>query len=153
MLDLRNLFLLMILIGLICFGTYTKGWHDADKRAAQNIANLQIEAMDRVRKVEKANDLSVQNVILRYEQQIQTINEKVKSLRYSLSNDNLRLSIPATYCDNLSSSPAIATTVVETARCEIDGTAAATLIDIARQGDQAIERANALIQFYEGIKK
>jgi len=153
MLDLRNLFLLMILIGLICFGSYTKGWHDADKRAAQNIANLQIEALDRVRKVEKANDISVQNVISRYEQQINTINEKVKNLRYSISTGNLRLSIPATYCDNMSSSSTIASPIVETARCEIDAAAAATLIDIARQGDEAIERANALIEFYEGIKK
>lgn len=153
MLDLRNLFLLMILIGLICFGSYTKGWHDADKRAAQNIANLQIEALDRVRKVEKANDISVQNVISRYEHQMQTINEKVKNLRYSISNSDLRLSIPATYCDNMSSSTNIANAVIETTRCEIDGTAAATLIDIAKQGDEAIERANALIQFYEGIKK
>jgi len=153
MLDLRNLFLLMILIGLICFGTYTKGWHDADKRAAQNIANLQIEALDRVRKVEKANDIAVQNVISRYEQQIQTINEKVKSLRNSVSNGDLRLSIPATSCDNMPNSSTIATTIVETARCEIDGTAAATLIDIARKGDEAIEQSNALIKFYEGIKK
>lgn len=153
MLDLRNLFLFMILIGLICFGSYTKGWHDADKRAAQNIANLQIEALDRVRKVEKANDISVQNVISRYEQQIQTINEKVKNLRYSVSTGNLRLSIPTTYCDNMSSSSAVATTVIKTARCEIDAAAAATLIDIARQGDEAIERANALIEFYEGIRK
>jgi len=153
MLDLRNLFLLMILIGLICFGSYTKGWHDSDKRAAQNIANLQIEALDRVRKVEKANDLAVENVISQYEHQIQSINEKVKNLRYSLSTGNLRLSIPATYCDNMPSSTTIATTVVETTRCEIDAAAAATLIDIARQGDEAIERANALIQFYEGIKK
>jgi hypothetical protein len=153
MLDLRNLFLLMILIGLICFGSYTKGWHDSDKRAAQNIANLQIEALDRVRKVEKANDISVQNVISRYEQQIQTINEKVKNLRYSVSTGNLRLSIPATYCDNMSSSTNIATTVVEKGRCEIDAAAAATLIDIARQGDEAIERANAIIEFYEGLKK
>ena len=153
MLDLRNLFLLMILIGLICFGSYTKGWHDADKRAAQNIANLQIEALDRVRKVEKANDISVQNVISRYEYQIQTINEKVKNLLYSVSSGDLRLSIPATYCDNMPSSTNIATTIVETTRCEIDAAAAATLIDIARQGDEAIERANAIIQFYEGIKK
>jgi hypothetical protein len=153
MLDLRNLFLLMLLIGLICFGSYTKGWHDADKRAAQNIANLQIEALDRVRKVEKANDISIQNVISRYEQQIQTINEKVKNLRYSVSTGNLRLSIPATYCDNMSSSTNIATTVVEKGRCEIDAAAAATLIDIARQGDEAIERANAIIEFYEGLKK
>lgn len=153
MLDLRNLFLLMILIGLICFGSYTKGWHDSDKRAAQNIANLQIEALDRVRKVEKANDISVQSVISRYEQQIQTINEKVKNLRYSISTGDLRLSIPATYCDNMSSATTIATSIVETARCEIDAAAAATLIDIARQGDEAIEQANALIEFYEGIKK
>jgi Na+/phosphate symporter len=153
MLDLRNLFLLMILIGLICFGSYTKGWHDADKRAAQNIADLQIAALDRVRKVEKANDVAVKNVISRYEQQIQTINEKVKNLRYSLSNGDLRLSIPTTNCDNMSSSTAIATKIVEKARCDIDGTAAATLIDIARQGDAAIEKANALIEFYEGIKK
>ena len=153
MLDLRNLFLLMILIGLICFGCYTKGWHDADKRAAQNIADLQIEALDRVRKVEKANDISVKNVISRYDQQIQTINEKVKNLRYSVSTGDLRLSIPTTYCDNMSSSSTIATSIVEKARCEIDGTAAANLIDIARQGDEAIERANALIEFYEGIKK
>jgi hypothetical protein len=153
MLDLRNLFLLMILIGLICFGSYTKGWHDANKRAAQNIANLQIEALDRVRKVEKANDISVQNVISRYEQQIQTINEKVKNLRYSVSTDSLRLSIPATHCDNMPSSSTITPSIVETARCEIDAAAAATLIDIARQGDEAIERANALIEFYEGIKK
>jgi len=153
MLDLRNLFLLMILVGLICFGSYTKGWHDADRLAAKNFANLQIEALDRVRKVEKANDISVQNVISRYEQQIQTINEKVKNLRYSVSTGNLRLSIPATYCDNMPDSSTIATTIVETARCEIDGTAAATLIDIAKQGDEAIERSNALIQFYEGIKK
>lgn len=153
MLDLRNLFLLMILIGLICFGSYTKGWHDADKRAAQNIANLQIEALDRVRKVEKANDISVQNVISGYEHQIQTINEKVKNLRYSLSSGDLRLSIPATYCDNMSSFAPIATAIVEKGRCEIDAAAAATLIDIARQGDEAIERANALIEFYEGIKK
>jgi hypothetical protein len=153
MIDLRNLFLLMILIGLICFGTYTKGWHDADKRAAQNIANLQIEALDRVRKVEKANDIAVQNVISRYEQQIKTINEKVKNLRYSLSNGDLRLSIPATNCDNMPSSPSIATAIVEKGRCEIDAAAASTLIDIARQGDAAIEKANALIEFYEGIKK
>jgi len=153
MLDLRNLFLLMLLIGLICFGSYTKGWHDADRLAAKNIANLQIEALDRVRKVEKANDLSMQNVISRYQQQIQTINEKVKTLRNSVSTGDLRLSIPATYCDNMSSSTNIATTVVKTTRCEIDAAAAATLIDIARQGDEAIERANALIEFYEGIKK
>jgi len=153
MLDLRNLFLLMILIGLICFGSYTKGWHDADRLAAKNFANLQITALDRVRKVQEANDLEVNKVILQYEQQIQTINEKVKSLRNSVSNGDLRLSIPATSCDNMPSSPAIATTVVETARCEIDGAAAATLIDIARQGDAAIEKANAIIEFYERLKK
>ena len=153
MLDLRNLFLLMILVGLICFGSYTKGWHDSDKRAAQNIANLQIEALDRVRKVEKANDIAVQNVISRYQQQIQSINEKVKNLRYSVSSGDLRLSIPAAYCDNMSSVTPIATAAVEKGRCEIDAAAAATLIDIARQGDEAIERANALIEFYEGIKK
>jgi len=153
MLDLRNLFLLMILIGLICFGSYTKGWHDADRLAAKNFANLQIEALDRVIKVQEANDLEVNKVILQYEQQIQTINEKVKSLRNSVSNGDLRLSIPATSCDNMPSSPAVATTLVKTARCEIDGAAAATLIDIARQGDEAIERANALIEFYERLKK
>jgi len=153
MLDLRNLFLLMILVGLICFGSYTKGWHDADRLAAKNFANLQIEALDRVRKVEKANDISVQNVISRYEQQIQTINEKVKNLRYSLSNGDLRLSIPATNCDNMPSSTALATTIIKTARCEIDAAAAATLIDIARQGDAAIEQTNAIIEFYEGLKK
>ena len=153
MLDLRNLFLLMILLGLICLASYFKGWHDADKRAAQNIANLQIAALDRVRSIQKANDISVQNVISGYEHQIQTINQKVKNFRYSLSSGDLRLSIPATYCDNMSSSTNIATTVVKTTRCEIDAAASATLIDIARQGDEAIERANALIQFYEGIKK
>lgn len=153
MLDLRNLVLLMILLALICFGSYTKGWHDADKFAKQNIANLQIEALDRVRKVEKANDLAVENVISQYKQQIETINEKVKNLRYSISNGNLRLSIPATSCDNMPSSTTIATTIVETARCEINGEAAATLIDIARQGDAAIEQANAIIEFYEGLKK
>jgi len=153
MLDLRNLFLLMILIGLICFGSYTKGWHDADRLASKNFANLQIEALDRVRKVEEANDLEVNKVISQYEQQIQKINEKVKTLHNSIANGDLRLSIPATNCDNMSSSPAIANTIVEKARCDIDGTAAATLIDIARQGDAAIEQANAIIEFYEGLKK
>lgn len=153
MLDLRNLFLLMILLALICLGSYFKGWHDADKLASQKIADLHIAALDRVRKVEIANDLEVNKVISRYENQIQTINEKVKNLRYSVSTGDLRLSIPATYCDNMSSVAPIATATIEKGRCEIDAAAAATLIDIARQGDNAIERANALVEFYEGIKK
>ena len=153
MIDLRNLFLLMFLLSLICLASYFKGWHDSEKKTQQNIATIQIAALDRVRKVEKANDIAVQNVISRYEQQIKSINEKVKNLRYSVSNGDLRLSIPATYCDNMSSVTPIATAAVEKGRCEIDATAAAILIDIARQGDEAIERANALIEFYEGIKK
>lgn len=143
----------MILLALICLGSYFKGWHDADKRASQKIADLHIAALDRVRKVEIANDLEVNKVISRYQQQIQTINEKVKSLRNSVSNGDLRLSIPAAYCDNMSNIAPIAPAAEQTARCEIDRAAAATLIDIARQGDEAIERSNALIQFYQGIKK
>ena len=153
MIDLRNLFLLMLLLSLICLTSYFKGWHDSEKKTQQNIATIQIAALDRVRKVEKANEIAVQNVISHYEQQIKSINEKVKSLRYSVSNGDLRLSIPATYCDNMSSVTPIATGVVEKGRCEIDATAAATLIDIARQGDAAIEKSNTLIKFYEELQK
>ena len=153
LLDLRTLAVVGLVVGLACLGSYAKGWHDSDKRAQEHIAAVQLAASERARSVEQENAKHVQDVVTRYEQRARTQAAEVDRLRYSVATGAVRLSIPATSCGPVSDPAPAAPAVVEQARCDIDPAVAETLIRIARDGDAAIERANALIEFYEGLRK
>jgi hypothetical protein len=42
--------------------------------------------------------------------------------------------------------------VIQQDRCELDPTTATNLVNIAADGDNAINQLNALIDFYKGLK-
>ena len=153
LLDLRVIAAVALVVGIACLGSYIKGWHDADKRAQDHIAAVQLAASERARATEQANANHVQDVVTRYEQRSKAQAAELDRVRYGVASGAVRLSIPAATCPTLPDPAPVASAAVAETRCEIDRDAAATLIDIARQGDEAIERANALIDFYEGLKK
>lgn len=153
LLDLRVLASVALVVALSGLVAYWRGWHDATIRAQEHIAATQLAASELARNVEKANATHVQDVITRYEQRVKAAAGEADRLRYSVAAGAVRVSIPAAASCPMPDTAPAAPAAVEQARCELDREAAATLIDLARQGDAAIERANALIDFYEGLKR
>ena len=151
--DLRVLAVATLVVALACLGSYWKGWHDSDKHARDLIAAERLAASERARSVEHENANHVQSVVTRYEQRARAQAAEMDNLRSRVAAGAVRLSIPAAACPTVSDPAPAAPGTVEQARCDIAPAAAATLIDLARRGDEAIERANALIDFYEGLKK
>lgn len=153
LLDLRVLASIVLVVALSGLVAYWRGWHDATIRAQEHIAASQLAASEHARAIEQANARTVQDVVTRYEQRSKAQAAELDRVRYGIASGAVRLSIPAAACPALPDSAPVASAAVEQARCDIDPAAAATLVEIAREGDAAIERANALIDFYEGLKK
>jgi len=143
--------------------SYRKGWDNRDNLAKTEAAKTEVQAQQQIAQALQAaattkanNDQHLHLVVSDYEKRLQVAQKNVDVWRRGVDSGTVRVSIAAAadqVCTNTSLGKADATaTIGDQARCELDPKTANDLIGIAQDGDQAIERLNAIIDFYQGLK-
>lgn len=147
-----NPYLIGAAIGLciLCgIGGYYKGWEHREIQAQADLG----KAYAQKEQIERNNTIHLNNIVARYEIQKIQAQKDIAAFRDNVSNGHARVYINT----NVPSASSAANTATgidrKENRCELDGETAKNLIDIAADGDDAIRRLNALIDFYQGIKQ
>ena len=139
----------MIGLCILCsIGGYYKGWEHRETQAQADLA----EAYKHAAQIERDNTIHLNNIVSRYETQKRQAQKDINEFRDNVSNGHARVYINT----NLPASNGVtnnANGIERKDRCELDAETAKNLINIAADGDDAIRRLNALIDFYQGIKQ
>jgi len=139
----------MIGLCILCLiGGYYKGYEHREIQAKADLA----EAYKHAAQIERDNTIHLNNIVSRYETQKRQAQKDINTFRDNVSNGYARVFINT----NLPAADGVANNanaIDRKNRCELDAETAKTLIDIAADGDDAIRRLNALIDFYQGIKQ
>ena len=132
---------------LSALGGYYKGWHLRGIQAEAELTQAYAQAL----KTQQDNQNHLNYTVARYETQKKQIDASVQALRLDVNNAANRVYINAHLPppNSASNTPA---EFVNSTRCELDPKIATTLVDIAADGDRAVNQLNALIEFYEGLK-
>jgi hypothetical protein len=143
--------------------SYRKGWDNRDNLAKTEAAKTEVQAQQQIAQALQAaattkasNDQHLYLVVSDYEKRLQVAQKNVDVWRRGVDGGTVRLSIPAA-TNQVCAAAAVGKTdaaapIGNQTRCELDPTTANALIGIAQDGDQAIERLNAIIDFYQGLK-
>ena len=156
----------LVSFSLLIAGTvysYRKGWENRDNLAKNEAAKIEVQAQQQIANaLQKAAEIKANNqeninkVVNDYENRLQIAQKNVNVWRHGVDSGAIRLSIPAAVdqvCANTSlGKTGDAATISSQTRCELDTTTANALIEIAQDGDRAIEQLNAIIDFYQGVK-
>jgi Na+-transporting methylmalonyl-CoA/oxaloacetate decarboxylase gamma subunit len=143
--------------------SYRKGWDNRDNLAKTEAAKTEVQAQQQIAQALQAaattkasNDQHLNLVVSDYEKRLQVAQKNVDVWRRGVDSGAVRVSIAAAadqVCANTILGKADAAAPIgNQTRCELDATTANALIGIAQDGDQAIERLNAIIDFYQGLK-
>lgn len=156
----RIIVTLVVVIGAVV-GVYWKGRIDANAQWKARMAEMEaasqkklVEATDEVRRVETEAAQRLHEVAARYGQEVKHAKTETDRLLSSLRTGGIRLSVPTAnscrYAEAIN--PTFATGSRTEARSELATEAAATLIAIASEGDEAIRQLNACIDAYNGLR-
>jgi len=129
----------------LCVAAFFEGIHYQRLEDVAQIAQLNEQARQvEQQRVQEANDhaIKLRDANAKADQQI----IKLKS---DVASGELRLSLRAV---QPASDPASAARAGVEARCDIDPTAAQSLVTIAADGDKAIRQLNELIDFYNQVR-
>ena len=132
---------------LSAIGGYYKGWQHRDIEAQADLAVAYAQSL----KKQQDNQNFLNSTVSRYETQKKQIDASVQALRMDVNNTANRVFI-STHLPAANTTTNTPAAVVQQDRCELDSTTATNLINIAADGDNAINQLNALIDFYQGLK-
>jgi hypothetical protein len=132
---------------LTAIGGYYKGYQHRDIEAQADLAIAYQESI----KKQQDNQNFLNSTVSRYETQKKQIDASVQALRMDVNNASNRVFIN-THLPAANTTSNIAAAVIQQERCELDSETATNLVNIAADGDNAINQLNALIDFYKGLK-
>ena len=157
---------LRILLGLALVvttlgGAYWKGRADANSKWEARVAEMEaasqkklLEATNAVRRVETEAAQRLHDVSVQYAREVKDAKLEKDRVLAGLRSGGIRLSVPTTnscrYPEALN--PSFASGDRNEARAELATEAAATLVSIAAEGDEAIRQLNACIDAYNEIR-
>ena len=136
-----------LLIGVLalCVAAFFEGIHYKSLEDQAEIAKLNEQA----RQIEQQRVQDANNHATKLRQANAKADQQITKLKSDVASGELRLSISAVQA---TSNPAFATRVGGETRCDIDPTAAQSIVTIAADGDKAIRQLNELIDFYNQLK-
>ena len=129
-------FVLGLIVSLVgCYAYFHKKATEADLRQSEANLSLQKEYMK-----------SVEDLEIKYKKEREQDEKTIKTLRDSINNGTVRLSIPTT-------TSRITTTPSGEKRAELDPETANSLISITEDGDKAIRDLNQCVDTYNKVKE
>lgn len=137
----------LLAIGSAFSGGYYKGHHDEYQAQQIEIARLN----DKAREVEQQLTEQANNQATKLKKENDDAKAQIAALNSDIASGELRLSIASRV--SMPSASAAATGAGAETRCELDPAAAQRIVAIPEDGNAAIRQSNALIDFYNNVRK